>query len=148
MRKIVLVAFFVTLCCISTNAQTQPAPNPSPVVVTTWIFEMLTPGDTLFKNISFDSVINYYVDKGVRPNPMIKNFRVLRHWWGDDSFKLLFIYEMTDLNSMDKAEQKTVELIDASFKNAADKDLFWRRFGRLFNRHEDSIMQDWVKPKI
>ena len=147
MRKIATVAFIVTILNLSANAQAQPAVNPSPVVVTTWIFEMLPPGDTLFKNYSFDSLMNYYVDKGIRPNPMIKNFRVLRHWWGDDSFKLLFIYEMADMNSMDKAEDKTAELIDASFKNEAEKKLFWQRFGRIFNRHEDSIMQDWVKPK-
>lgn len=138
-----MIAFFLYS---SATAQTQPEPNP--VIITTFQFSDPPPGDTSFKNIKVDSLIDYYIDKGVRPNALIKNFRILRHWWGDDSYKVQAIYEIDKFENINKAEDKTDELINASFKNEADKNKFWRLWGKLFNRHEDNIMSDWGKPKM
>lgn len=122
----------------------QPEPDPSPVVVTTFYVELR--GEPIGFNV--DSMINLYIDKGVRPNTMIRNFRILRHWWGSDNSKVMFIYEIDKFENIIKAEGKTEELINASMKNKADQDLFWKRWGKLFNRHEDSIMTDVGKPKM
>jgi hypothetical protein len=73
---------------------------------------------------------------------------MLVHYWGADSYKVIFLYEVDKWEDINKSETKTDDLIAASFKNEADKKLFLKRLGRLFNRHEDSIMTDWVKPKM
>ena len=52
------------------------------------------------------------------------------------------------MENIDKQDEKTNELLNASFKNEAEKNKFWRVFGRAFNKHEDSIMSDWIKPKL
>lgn len=100
------------------------------------------------RGVNRDSLIMYYVDKGIRPNNIVKNFRILFHYWGDDSYKILFIYEIDGLGNMNKAGDKTEELINASFKTEVERNLFWRRWNRIFSRHEDNIMSDGVKPKM
>ncbi len=129
-------------------AQQTAPPDPNPVVVTTWIFSGPQFGDTTLRGVNRDSLIMYYVDKGIRPNNIVKNFRILFHYWGDDSYKILFIYEIDGLGNMNKAGDKTEELINASFKTEAERNLFWRRWNRIFSRHEDNIMSDGVKPKM
>ncbi len=79
---------------------------------------------------------------------MIKNFRILRHVWGSDSYKTIFIYEIDSMANLEKSGDKTDELINASFKDKKDQTNFWRLWGRLFDRHDDTIMADFVKPKM
>lgn len=143
MRTRSLLIAMVLLCTTSTFAQ-DTLPDPSPVVVTT--FHVAITGTPIGFNI--DSLIKIYVDLGIRPNTMIKNFRILRHWWGADNSKVLFVYEIDKFENIPKAEDKTTELINASMKNKTDQDLFWKRWRQLFNRHEDSIMADVGKPKM
>lgn len=144
MKKI-YVAVVLCISSLELTAQTQPEPNP--VIVTTYTYERLPAGDTSFKNVNVDSLVAFYVDKGIRPNSMILNHRILNHSWGADSYQVIFIYEVNGWANINKSQEKTDELISASFKNEAEKNKFWRRWGLLFNRHEDSIMADWGKPK-
>ena len=148
MRKPIFI--FTAVLFLHSTGFTQDKPQPvlTPVIVINFYFTPLPPGDTSFKHFTVDSVLNYYVDKGVRTNPMIKNFRLLRHWWGSDSYKTIFIYELDKMENLDKAGDKSSELIDASFKDEKDKNTFWRLWNKLFDRHDDTIMADWVKPKM
>jgi len=146
MRKSILAALIIGAYSFA-SAQTK-TPEQSTVILTTYEWTPLDFADTTFRGVNFDSVLNYYVDKGVRPNPMVKNFRILRHRWGANSFKTIFLYEVDKMENLDKQDEKTNELIDASFKNETEKNKFWRVFGRAFNKHEDTIMSDWIKPKM
>lgn len=148
MRQMLFVAAFLFCMQASTFVQAQEAKEPNPVIVTTWMFTPPENGDTTLKGVNVDSLVMYYIDKGVRPNELIKNFRILTHYWGDDNFKILFIYEIEGFGNIPKASNKISELIDASFKKEADKNLFWKRWDRIFNRHEDSIMANWGTPKM
>ena len=148
MRKLIFI--FATVVFLNSSAFTQDTvrPAPTPVIVTNFYFTPLAPGDTSFKVFPVDSVVNYYVNKGIRTNPMIKNFRILRHWWGSDSYKTIIIYELDKIENLDKAGDKTNELIDSTFKNEKDKNTFWGLWNKLFDRHDDTIMTDMVKPKM
>ncbi len=148
MKKQIFIFTTVLFFNLSGFTQDTPQPVSAPVIVSNFYFTPLPPGDTSFKHFTVDSVINYYVDKGVRPNAMIKNFRILRHVWGSDSYKTIFIYEIDKMENLDKAGEKSDELINASLKDKKDRDKFWRLWGRLFDRHDDTIMADFVKPKM
>lgn len=142
-RQIKMLAIMLAL---STAVHAQSKPEPSPVIVTTFYIDFQSMmADTTF---NVDSLLTYYIDKGVKPNPMIKNFRILAHWWGADNSKVLVIYELDKLENLNKAQDKTDDLINATFKSKDDQKLFWKRWGKIFNRHEDSIMTDVVKGKM
>ena len=125
-----------------------PALTDDPVVImATFTQRDPGPADSVFKNYSADSLLAYFMNVGVYPNPMIKNMRILTHVYGMDSYKTILIYEVDKFSNIEKADHKMWELIMNSFKNPADADLFWKRWVRLFDRHEDTIMRDWVTPK-
>ena len=148
MRKLIFIFAAILFLNLSGFTQANVQPDLIPVIVSNFYFTPFAPGDTSFRHFPIDSVINYYVDKGIRTNSMIKNFRLLRHWWGSDSYKTIFIYELDKLENVQKASDKATELINASFKNEKDRSTFWDLWGKLFNRHDDSIMADWIKPKM
>jgi hypothetical protein len=133
------------LTCLSAQDSTE---THNPVIVTTFQWAPPAFGDTTFKNLNVDSIVKIYVDRGVRPNSMIKNFRILRHAWGADSYKVIFIYEIDKMENLDKAQEKSDDLVNKGFKTEAEKKKFWSLWGKLFDRHEDSIMTDFVKPKM
>ena len=143
-------SIIIALFCMSLfgNAQTQPLTEPNAVIMTTYEYEPLPMGDTTFKGVNLDSLVAYYIDKGILPNAMVLNHRILLHSWGADSRKIVFIYEIDKFENINKASEKTTDLINASFKNEADKEKFWKRWNLLFDRHDDSIMMDWGKPKM
>jgi hypothetical protein len=143
MRKQLFIAAILFTCIISNKMQAQTAAY-SPVVITTFELPFVSGG----MGFKLDSLVMYYVDKGIRPNEMIKNFRILRHAWGSNSSQVMFIYEIDKMENLDKAETKVEELVNASFKTKEEKELFWKRFGMAFNKHEDNIMSDFVKPKL
>ena len=148
MKKVFIPGILLQCFVINITAQAQTEANP--IIVVTWEYERpnLQKDDTTFKNFNYDSLISWYVDKGIRPNHLIKNFRVLNHYWGDDSRKTIFIYEVDGFANINKSEAKTPELIDASFKNETEKKLFWRRWSLIFDHHTDTIMLDGAKPKL
>jgi hypothetical protein len=121
----------------------QATPEPSPIIITTFTVPFMSL-DTTFR---VDSLLKYYIEKGIKPNPMYKNFRALMHWWGSDNAKVVVIYEIDKFENINKAGDKVEELINASFKTDAEKKLFWKRFGSVFNRHEDTIYSEPVKGK-
>ena len=145
--KIVFTSIIMIVLCSLASAQETKKANP--VIMVTWQYEKpnLQKDDTCFKNFDFEQFINWYMDHGIRPNPLIKNFRMLSHAWGEDSRKTIFIYEVDGFANIENAEEKTASLLDASFKNDTEKNLFWRRLNLLFDRHSDNILNDVVKPK-
>jgi hypothetical protein len=147
MKKSYLIILCFLLPTSHLIAQEKPQQEPNPVIITTYEYDPLPPGDTTFKGVNLDSLVMYYMDKGILPNNMILNHRILVHAWGADSYKIIFIYEIEKFENINKAAAKTTELIDASFKNEADKKKFWKLWGLLFDRHDDSIMTDWGKSK-
>lgn len=149
MKKLLTVCLIILFFQLTGIAQNQAESNP--VVITTWkyIAPQLQPSDTTFKHFNYDTMLAYYMDKGVRPNNLIKNFRVLGHAWGSGSNTINFVYEIVGgYTNLNKADEKTAELINASFKTEADKNLFWRRFNLVFDLHDDNILTEMVKPKM
>lgn len=146
MKKIILS---LSLLIILNYGYGQPAPVTDDPVVIMVTFTQRDPGpaDSVFKNYPADSLLAYFMNIGVRPNPMIKNMRILTHVYGMDSYKTILIYEVDKFSNIEKADYKTWELINQSFKNTGEANLFWKRWVRIFDRHEDTIMRDWIKPK-
>lgn len=131
-------------------AQGDSQQGQNPVILVTWQYERpnLQKDDTCFKNFDYIQFINWYVDKGIRPNQLIKNFRVLNHAWGEDSYKVFFIYEVDGFANIEKVDETITNLLNNSFKTETEKNLFWRRYNLIFDRHSDNILYDSVKPKM
>lgn len=146
MKKLI-VSISMILILFSGFSQLPPLTDDPVVIMATFTQRDPGPADSVFKNYPPDSLLAYFMNVGVYPNPMIKNMRILTHVYGIDSYKAILIYEVDKFSNIEKADHKMWELIMNSFKNSADADLFWKRWARLFDRHEDTIMRDWVKPK-
>ena len=121
-----------------------PEKEPNPVIVTR--FQITLPDDA--RRSEFDSLVNIYVDKGIRPNAMIKNYRLLRHWWGSNNMEVVMIYEVDSWNNINKAMEEADKLINAAITDKAAQDKYWTRFGKYLNKHSDEIMADVGKPKM
>lgn len=143
MKKLLLLLFLLPAFC--SNAQESTSEKPI-ILLTTFTLPDRPVIDTLNKVFDIDSLMNIYM-RGVQLNPMIKSQRILVHYYGPDSYKMLFISEIDSLHNLDKAEEKTVALINAEFTSKTKRKEFWRVWNRLFDRHEDALMQDFVKPK-
>lgn len=143
MKKTFLLLLFLPVFC--SYAQ-ENIPEKSVIVLTTFTIPDRSVTDTLSKAFDIDTLMNIYM-RGVRLNPMIKSQRILIHYYGPDSYKILFITEIDALRNLDKAEEKTITLINSELTNETKRKEFWRIWSRLFDRHEDSLMQDFVNPK-
>jgi len=143
MKKLLLL--LLLLPALFSKAQ-ESAPEKPVILLTTFTIPDRSVTDTLSKVIDIDTLMNIYM-RGVRLNPMIKSQRILIHYYGPDSYKILFITEIDALRNLDKAEEKTTALINAELTNETKRKEFWRVWSRLFDRHEDALMQDFVKPK-
>jgi len=143
MKKSFILA--VTFMVFAGYAKAQDSTREQNPVIITTIYLPPMNEDPGFR---VDSLFMYYVEKGIKPNPMFKSFRTLVHWWGDDNSKVLLIYEIDKFENINKAEEKTNELINASFKSDDEKKLFWQRYNKYFDHHEDNIMRDFGTPKM
>lgn len=143
MKKLLLLLFLLPVFC--SKAQ-ETTPEKPVILLTTFTIPDRSVTETLSKVIDIDTLMNIYM-RGVQLNPMIKSQRILIHYYGPDSYKILFITEIDALRNLDKAEEKTAALINAELTNETKRKEFWRVWSRLFDRHEDALMQDFVKPK-
>lgn len=147
MKKIIF-SISLLLILFSSYAQLTPVTDEPVIVMATFTQREAGWSDSVFNNYSVDSLLTYYMNNAIRPNPMIKNMRILTHVYGIDSYKTIMIYEVDKFSNMENADHKTWELLINSFKNEEDANLFWKRWVRLFDRHEDTIMRDWVPAVI
>jgi hypothetical protein len=144
MKLLFAAAMLCSLLTTKLSAQMTPEKEPNPVIVTR--FQITLPDDA--RRSEFDSLVNIYVDKGIRPNAMIKNYRLLRHWWGSNNMEVVMIYEVDSWNNINKAMEEADKLIDAAITDKAAREKYWTRFGKYLNKHSDEIMADIGKPKM
>lgn len=138
--------FLLLLFCALRGHGQENSTDKSVMLLTTFTIPDRSVLDTLGKKMDIDTLMNIY-RRAVELNPMIKSFRVLIHYYGPDSHKVLFITEIDAMRNIDLADEKTNELVNASFTSEIKRKEFWRVWNRLFDRHEDALMQDFVKPK-
>ena len=140
--------FFGTIVA---SAQSQPVfsvPDDDIVLMCTYTLPSRAVMDSVEEIIPIDSLLSYYIEHGIKPNPMIKQYRILQHYIGMDSYKVVMFYHLDKFSNINSQEMKTVELLYHSFKNKEERSKFWKCFYLLFDRHEDNIMIDWTKPVV
>lgn len=95
------------------------------------------------ENFSMDewkAVEKEYLDKVVKKNPFIKGQMFLMHYFTADNTELILVTRYDSWNDIEKAAEKTDELIKAAWPNEKDRKAFFTKKSKYYsNEHSDEI---------
>ena len=72
----------------------------------------------------FDSLTYLYNVNVFERNEYILNYKVLRHWWGNNTKDFIVIYEVKDWEDVIKASTRNNELFEEYWNTPEDRKLF------------------------
>lgn len=127
------VAILLFIACFAW--QTNYAQEESFYTVTTWKVTIPENGS----NTEFNSLLQEFQKKIVKPNSKIVSERVLRHLSGSDSRDLTFITEYASWNDIDEAATIQGELMQKAWPDEASRNGFFKKFNKYFLMHSDEI---------
>jgi hypothetical protein len=96
--------------------------------------------------VSMDSLLKIWKERVMKPNPYFVSTKIVKHWWGNDSRDVVFIFELKSWDDIAPAFEKRNEIIKAHKGWASDEDA--KAFGKLWftvfmnnPQHSDEIYQ-------
>jgi hypothetical protein len=88
----------------------------------------------------FDS-LNYLYTKNVfAKNEFILNYKVIRHWWGNNSRDFIIIYEVRNWEDVIKASARNNELFEEYWDTPEARESFNQAYDKYFTvKHPDEV---------
>ena len=131
--KTILLTVGLLLATVST-ARSQTDANPEPLVIQTMYLNQ----DLANQNVNLDSLLVVYKKNILDPNPNIKNSKILRHWWGNDSRQVVLLFELDEFSRIQQAFQQQQQLTEDYLEKNPEFERLW---GQAMNQshHADEI---------
>ena len=91
----------------------------------------------------FDS-LNYLYTKNVfAKNEFILNYKVIRHWWGNNSKDFIVIYEVREWGDVIKASKRNNELFEEYWNTPEERKKFNQAYDKYFTvKHPDEVYRE------
>ena len=114
------------------NAQSDTPQKPYVMQTLYLNASMVTP------HLNLDSILKVYKQHFIDPNNYVAGSKIITHWWGHDSREVIIMYELKDLDDLDKAFKKQRDLQEAYRKDHPD---YVEQIRALFagSHHADEI---------
>lgn len=132
--KMFLSVGFLLLTCFAVRSQTTP--QPKPVVLQT----MYLNNDMMSQDVNVDSLLVVYKKNILDPNSTIKNSKIMRHWWGNDSRQVILIFELDSFSNIQKAFQEQTQIMENYLDSNPEFEKQWRQVMNQ-SHHSDEIYQ-------
>ncbi len=113
-KKQVLVATVLMAFTFMANAQNAATPKPY-IVQTLYLNPSM---DT--HHLNLDSVLKAYKRNFIDPNSYVASSKIVAHWWGHDSREIIIMYELKNMDDLNKAFKKQRDLQEAYRKDHQD----------------------------
>lgn len=135
MKTIKIFSIAVLLCTAVSVLHAQSNRVDKPLIVHTMYLNAAAGN----RNINVDSLLTAYKQKVIDGNSYFTSAKLVRHWWGNDSRQVLFIYELKSWDDIEKAFNMQHEMEQQFFtsNNGAAGKLWTSLF--LPEHHSDEI---------
>ncbi len=134
------MGFMVVLIIMSSFLPVFSQENQGNVVVVTTL-EMAFPANGTMAD--FDSLNQLYTDKVIKPNNLILNQKILRHWWGHNNRDMVVMYEVKSWDDIIKANEQMNELFEKAWTTKEARKKFNDAYNKYFTgKHSDEIYQE------
>jgi len=91
----------------------------------------------------FDSLTSLYNANVYEMNEYILNYKVVRHWWGNNTKDLIVIYEVKNWEDVIKASTRSNELFEEYWVTPEARQLFKEAYDKYFTvKHPDEIYRE------
>ncbi|MCZ6703684.1 MAG: hypothetical protein O6940_11685 [Ignavibacteria bacterium] len=91
----------------------------------------------------FDSLTYLYNTNVFEKNEYILNYKVIRHWWGNNTKDFIFIYEVKNWEDVIKASTRNNELFEEYWDTPGARKLFKEAYEKYFTvKHPDEIYRE------
>lgn len=114
MKTIKVLSVALLLCAGISNIQAQDNRVSKPYIVHAMYLNVTADN----RNVNVDSLLSIYKQKVIDANSYFTSVKLVRHWWGNDSRQVLFIYELKSWNDIEAAFNKQRELERQLFNSA------------------------------
>ena len=91
----------------------------------------------------FDSLNYLYTENVFAKNEFILNYKVIRHWWGNNSRDFIIIYEVRSWEDVIKASTRNNELFEAYWNTPEARKSFNQAYDKYFTvKHPDEVYRE------
>ncbi|NNG27232.1 MAG: hypothetical protein HKM87_06875 [Ignavibacteriaceae bacterium] len=91
----------------------------------------------------FDSLTYLYNKNVYEKNEYILNYKVVRHWWGNNTKDFIVIYEVKNWEDVIKATTRNNELFEEYWDTPEARKLFIKAYDKYFTvKHPDEIYRE------
>jgi hypothetical protein len=91
----------------------------------------------------FDSLTYLYNINVFEKNEYILNYKVVRHWWGNNTKDFIVIYEVKNWEDVIKASTRNNELFEEYWDTPKARKLFKEAYNKYFTvKHPDEIYRE------
>jgi hypothetical protein len=91
----------------------------------------------------FDSLNYLYNTNVFAKNEYILNYKVIRHWWGNNSRDFIIIYEVRSWEDVIKASTRNNELFEAYWDTPEARKSFNQAYDKYFTvKHPDEVYRE------
>lgn len=91
----------------------------------------------------FDSLTYLYNINVFEKNEYILNYKVVRHWWGNNTKDFIVIYEVKNWEDVIKASTRNNELFEEYWETPEARKLFRETYDKYFTvKHPDEIYHE------
>jgi hypothetical protein len=91
----------------------------------------------------FDSLTYLYNANVYEKNEYILNYKVVRHWWGNNTKDFIVIYEVKNWEDVIKATTRNNELFEEYWDTPEARKLFKKAYDKYFTvKHPDEIYRE------
>lgn len=91
----------------------------------------------------FDSLNYLYTNNVFAKNEFILKYKIIRHWWGNNSRDFIVIYEVSDWDSVIKAKQRNNELFEEYWNTPEERRKFKQAYDKYFTvKHPDEVYRE------
>ena len=114
MKTIRFLSVALLLCTSMSHVHAQDNRVSKPYIVHAMYLNITADN----RNENVDSLLSIYKQKVIDANSHFASVKLVRHWWGNDSRQVLFIYELKSWNDIEAAFDKQRELERQLFNSA------------------------------
>ena len=93
----------------------------------------------------FDSLTYLYNVNVLEKNEYILNYKVVRHWWGNNNKDFIVIYEVKNWEDVIKASTRNNELFEEYWDTPKARRLFQEAYDKYFTvKHPDEVYREVI----
>lgn len=142
MKRLQIAVLSAMFLLMAPTLFAQSKEKPKPLVIQTMHVNL----NENTMRVNMDSLLKIWKERIMDPNPYFVSTKILKHWWGNDSRDVVFMYELKSWDDIMSAFEKRNEIINAHKGWATDADA--KAFGKLWfsvfmnnPQHSDEIYQ-------